>query len=1115
MTLIGTITRRAWQGFTAGMILGGASLSASWADTGATPDWHTLAGDEQRTSWTSEQVPNAALLASRRDITIYPLWSKPIAPYIPHKVQVIAANGMIYVSTSKGLYAFDAATGVKRWVYATEMPLGHSPTVIGSVAYVGCLDHKLHAIDASVGGGTRISTSPEAGGGFMTNPLVVNGVVYAGNRDGVFYAWDPSNPGVWKWTYNAGAPILFSAAYDPDHAAIYFAADNNRAYALNENGTERHAPVQLAGAGFHSYWPVVYKDAVSSNVYVMFAGSHNYRDNVSPGPDNGVLKNLEHLDRELFNGANTYSDTGPQCGAMIGYRANGTEWMDASVRDPRSAMSVMDYFGAKPYRRTFFVLDGATGNEASFTAPFIWLGSQSGNRYPPVYNPNLAVTYQVAGSFYRNYIDCAQILGWKVGTSQLNTPSAQVHIVDEPVYYAMGGSIVYWVQHQETCGGLFSTSAPNTTRVWDNAYDSACSAVNQPNYDYASDLQMWGYGPNVNDYLLALFPNYDRAMTDWFYGGANGTYGRNGDGNPPIPYQGRVYFIKGNALMAWDTTVRSAAPAAPAPEPEVVVHDYTPTYSQAALQQKLEAEVTKTIAGHLRPGYMSSGHLDAELKKYVGDYFHDYFSNPADTIYTLARAIPYLTDGTLISQTQAFMQSEMSNYAPYSYTHIGYKNGTAREFFDLPPDVVADCANFDKGVTSWEFLGWGLGGSGGTGFPPHIFYALWKYALALGFNTAQANTLFNASKSRLARNLPNNSATEFWRHPYVLNSYIAGYEGYYALSVMAGQPDAVIQAQINVLKQLRATTFTTDSYWGKGAADDNGYGRALDPSQNFLFLSHELGQYLYDNPDALSPAPLGKVQAAVDEYTHNTPYWFVERYEDSINEGEFAPLYDALLLQAKALILKEPQAELVKYLDVPMFAKGDLIYMQNLLAVLEAGSPVPTRTVTPVLSPTPSPTVTPTRTATPIVSPTPTATATPTRTATPIVSPTPTATPTRTRTPTRTPTPVRTATPTATASPTTTPTPTATPRTAPEQASTRFLSPSLADGINDEVDFDPQVAELVVYNLQGQEVYQARGSGLTWRGRTTEGKVCPSGQYIAKLKRADGTVVYQPIVIVK
>jgi hypothetical protein len=45
--------------------------------------------------------------------------------------------------------------------------------------------------------------------------------------------------------------------------------------------------------------------------------------------------------------------------------------------------------------------------------------------------------------------------------------------------------------------------------------------------------------------------------------------------------------------------------------------------------------------------------------------------------------------------------------------------------------------------------------------------------------------------------------------------------------------------------------------------------------------------------------------------------------------------YNAMFL-AKAYILKQSRAELTKYLDAPAFQRGDLFYIQNLIAAIEA-----------------------------------------------------------------------------------------------------------------------------------------------------------------------------------
>jgi len=169
---------------------------------------------------------------------LYPDWWKPIEPYIPPKVQIITAYNTLYISTAGGLYAIDAETGAEKWVYATEMPLGNSPTIYNGVAYVGGFDHKIHAIDAYTGSGIwtfEAGSANELGAGFATNPLIVGDKLYAGNRDGYMYAVyiEGPNTGQLAWRYKTDGQIHYSAAYKD--GVIYFASNDANGYALDAN----------------------------------------------------------------------------------------------------------------------------------------------------------------------------------------------------------------------------------------------------------------------------------------------------------------------------------------------------------------------------------------------------------------------------------------------------------------------------------------------------------------------------------------------------------------------------------------------------------------------------------------------------------------------------------------------------------------------------------------------------------------------------------------------------------------------------------------------------------------------------------------------------------------
>ena len=120
----------------------------------ALADWPMAGANPQRTSWVSEDLPG------NLDVE----WVKPIESYISQRVQLVGAESKIFISAADGLYAINAADGSEAWVYPTELPLGHSPTYDNGTLYVGGLDCKIHAVDASDGSG--IWTSQFAGAGF-------------------------------------------------------------------------------------------------------------------------------------------------------------------------------------------------------------------------------------------------------------------------------------------------------------------------------------------------------------------------------------------------------------------------------------------------------------------------------------------------------------------------------------------------------------------------------------------------------------------------------------------------------------------------------------------------------------------------------------------------------------------------------------------------------------------------------------------------------------------------------------------------------------------------------------------------------------------------------------
>ena len=297
----------------------------------------------------------------------------------------------------------------------------------------------------------------------------------------------------------------------------------------------------------------------------------------------------------------------------------------------------------------------------------------------------------------------------------------------------------------------------------------------------------------------------------------NGVYGKHGSSqSPPIPYQGKLFVLKGNALIAFSPT--GTNPQTPLPLATIVpAQSNTPPPSKTVITQRLETEVQKMLAaGPLRPGYHDSGFIDQygngnyTDEREFGEIF-DYFQNPADTVYTLLLAYPHLSSTTQ-QQVKTYLQN---NYGPgkkYDFTkiaHIGWGSGAAREHLVIPPEVSGqwgDPYTSPYDPSTEPICGW----CGYWEFPPFSYYAAWQYAKIVGNNDpAFAKNIFDRMNGKLDAPLSNNT---FNRKPYWLNQYIAGYKGYLELQKLAGysQNQNVLNTYQNLL-DLRVNNFSKDT----------------------------------------------------------------------------------------------------------------------------------------------------------------------------------------------------------------------------------------------------------------------------------------------------------------
>jgi hypothetical protein len=875
-----------------------ALLSARCAlHPGAAGAWPMSGANPQRTSWVQAEVRGP----------LRPAWYRPIEAYVPQETQVIAARGKVYVSSARGLYALDAKTGGAIWRYDTELPLGNAPTVDGQVCYVGGMDRRLHALDADTG--ERLWSFDEAMAGYRTNPLVIEGKVVLGNRDGHVYAVGAhGTPQQSKllWKHKTEGPVLDSAAYKD--GMVFFASNDCRAYAV-DGGTGKllWRSEKLPTHGFHSWWPVIYKD------WVIFCGMPNYAD----GPMSPHYLRLEQND--LFPAENVRGhELGPR-GQAPGSWPEGAATMDVS----KAAL----HFGEKPWRRSFYVLSRKDGRELVLDidgkkgyAP-ITLHWKHTHCPPPVVHPS-GVVYEkcmylgrAASEDAPTFMPRSITFGWEVDPA---TGSRHVQLIgrskaaDEPGALSGAGRVIYEVVCCDREGEWYSIDAGPLDRGGARGRRGGFDAL--WTYGKGLEKQLPGY-----DAMWFYFQDVGLSRLHGFYGGTDGVYHNHGHQNPLVPYDGMLYSIKSNCVVAFgpgSETVRKldaikAAKTTDACKPRPPAH----------LTQRLSEEIQKVLdAGRLQPGYYNAGQFIARF-----DHMSPYFQVPADTFYVLTRALPHLPKDQQ-QALRAYLQKEFAARSPADVASYGW-DGAPRTWAEYPPEALAMLQRVKDSPMA--------GGRWMWPFPPHNVYALYKYAQA-GLGGPKELLPAARGKLELPPRIPEEMLLE---HVWQLNMYIAGYEGYLGLLKLAGRPeDAEVQKHLDNLRRLWVEKVDFKSPWcdASGKIQRQYHKQRINVARCFLWMTPELGQYLRRHAR-------DKIERGLAHLNDVAPYWFNAAFEGTMGEGNLEHLYDLWLFQGRALVLNQPREELDKYLDVPAFARGDLFYILNLVTTIEAEPRNPTR----------------------------------------------------------------------------------------------------------------------------------------------------------------------------
>ena len=241
-------------------------------------DWPQVQKDAAHTGYSAETLGTNIKLVIRYNFQpdrVYP------------QVQAIVYRGKVLVGTEGAdgqkptIYAIDAINpdpanpGDQRnpgggrviWKFEVGGPILNSVAADNGMVYSGSMDGTVYAVYSDTENGHQqgaLAWKQQISNrhGFSTAPIIAEGKVLIGGRDGYFYALDAGS-GQILWRYNVGKPIYQTAAYD--QGKVFFGAMDMSVYALNTSPSNPTDPStilawkspKILGMAFKDYWPVI------------------------------------------------------------------------------------------------------------------------------------------------------------------------------------------------------------------------------------------------------------------------------------------------------------------------------------------------------------------------------------------------------------------------------------------------------------------------------------------------------------------------------------------------------------------------------------------------------------------------------------------------------------------------------------------------------------------------------------------------------------------------------------------------------------------------------------------------------------------------------------------
>ncbi len=157
----------------------------------------------------------------------------------------VVASGKVYFGGSDGrVYALDADTGVEAWEpFPTGDKVWSTPVIDDETLYISSFDKKLYALNAATG--VKRWETAETEGAIAATPAVYNNTVYFGSFDRHLYAVDAGD-GSRKWKSEVEAGKWFWATPIIYNHTVYAPNLDGKIYVLDaESGRELIEAIDL------------------------------------------------------------------------------------------------------------------------------------------------------------------------------------------------------------------------------------------------------------------------------------------------------------------------------------------------------------------------------------------------------------------------------------------------------------------------------------------------------------------------------------------------------------------------------------------------------------------------------------------------------------------------------------------------------------------------------------------------------------------------------------------------------------------------------------------------------------------------------------------------------